>query len=410
MDEVTNLNRTAAATGRGQGFRLVKEVGGAARDGNIALTRNARVLIVDDDVALCRMLQALLSEAEVNSEALLDPIVALERIRSEEFDLIVSDLNMPGLSGMELLREVRSARPRCGFVIMTGTEDLQVAVQAMRLGADDYLVKPLQVDAVLASLERCLTKKGLERELDEYRLKLESIVLDRTARLRSALSQVERSYEETLEALGAAIDLRDNETAGHSRRVCLYSLKIAERLSRPQSELVTLARGAWLHDIGKLAIPDAILLKPGPLTPAERATMETHVSIGYDMVSRISFLAEAAAVVRTHHERQDGKGYVQGLRGEDIPCNARIFAVADAFDAITSDRPYRAAADMTFARGQIQAQSGSQFDPWVVEAFLAVSIPEWTALRLQSGRPGVPTDLLGVPAPTELSGQEIGAE
>jgi len=191
--------------------------------------------------------------------------------------------------------------------------------------------------------------------------------------------------------------------------VCRYALKIAERLCRPKSELVALARGAWLHDIGKLAIPDAILLKPGPLTPEERATMQTHVSVGYDMVSRISFLADAAAVVRTHHERHDGKGYVQGLKGADIPCNARIFSVADAFDAITSDRPYRAASDVSTARGQIEAKSGTQFDPWVVEAFLTISTTEWATLRAQSQRPGVPADLLDLPRAHELWGEEIGS-
>lgn len=407
MKEVTNVNDISEAASCEGRHRLRDGADETTRGATLGPAKRARVLVVDDDPALCRMLQAVLVEASVDCESVLNPLEAVERSRSEEFDAIISDLNMPGISGMELLARVRRAHPRCGFVMMTGTEDLQVAVQAMRSGADDYLVKPLQADAILASLERCLAKKGLERELDDYRLKLESIVRDRTVQLRTALRQTERSYEETLEALGAAIDLRDNETAGHSRRVCLYSLEIAERLSRPRTELVALARGAWLHDIGKLAIPDAILRKPGPLTQEERATMQTHVPIGYDMVSRISFLADAAAVVRTHHERHDGKGYVQGLKGDDIPCNARIFAVADAFDAITSDRPYRAAQEISVAQKQIRAQSGTQFDPWVVEAFLAVSAQEWMTLRVQSQRPGVPSDLLGLPVSQELSEQGV---
>jgi len=407
MKEVTNVNNISEATGREGRHRLRDGADETKRGATLGPAKRARVLVVDDDPALCRMLQAVLAEASVDCEFVLNPLEAVEQSRNEEFDAIISDLNMPGMSGMELLARVRRAHPRCGFVMMTGTEDLQIAVQAMRSGADDYLVKPLQADAILASLERCLAKKGLERELDDYRLKLESIVRDRTVQLRTALRQTERSYEETLEALGAAIDLRDNETAGHSRRVCLYSLEIAERLRRPRTELVALARGAWLHDIGKLAIPDAILRKPGPLTQEERATMQTHVPIGYDMVSRISFLADAAAVVRTHHERHDGKGYVQGLKGDDIPCNARIFAVADAFDAITSDRPYRAAQEISVAQKQIHAQSGTQFDPWVVEAFLAVSAQEWMTLRVQSQRPGVPSDLLGLPVSQELSEQRV---
>src|SRR5438552_13214781 len=207
MNEATNANNISEASSRERRYRLRDGTDETACGATMGLTRRARVLIVDDDLALCRMLQAVLSEASVHCESVLSPLEALERSRNEEFDAMISDLNMPGMSGMELLAEVRRAHRRCGFVMMTGTEDLQVAVQAMRSGADDYLVKPLQADAILASLERCLAKKGLERELDEYRLKLESIVRDRTAQLRTALRQTERSYEETLEALGAAIDL-----------------------------------------------------------------------------------------------------------------------------------------------------------------------------------------------------------
>src|SRR5467141_61303 len=257
---------------------------------------------------------------------------ALRILETHRIDAVISDLHMPGMSGMELLAKVKQIYPGIVFLMVTGVDDIRVGIEAMRQGADDYLVKPLQVDAniVLASLTRALHVKRLEQEVENYRHHLEEIVAEQTQQLREALRQIERSYDHTLEVLGAAIDLRDSPTAGHSRRVFLYSIEIAKAMGGLESQMRNIAMGAWLHDIGKLAIPDAILLKPGPLTPEERATMQTHVSVGYDMVSRISFLADAAAVVRTHHERHDGKGYVQGLKGADIPCNARIFSVADA--------------------------------------------------------------------------------
>jgi putative nucleotidyltransferase with HDIG domain len=212
----------------------------------------------------------------------------------------------------------------------------------MRCGADDYLVKPLRESAVLASLERALHKRQLEQQVEDYRQHLEEMVAERTGQLQAALQQIESSYEDTLQALGAAIDLRDNETAGHSQRVCHYSLEIARAIGWSEKQLGSLARGAYLHDIGKLGVPDGILLKPGPLTTEEWKLMQQHVQIGFDLLKGIPFLADAAEIVLTHHERCDGKGYPRGLKGEEILLGARIFAVADTLDAMTSDRPYRA--------------------------------------------------------------------
>jgi HD-GYP domain-containing protein (c-di-GMP phosphodiesterase class II) len=177
-----------------------------------------------------------------------------------------------------------------------------------------------------------------------------------------------------LEALSAALDLRDNETAGHSRRVTGYCLEIAQAMGCSDEHLKIIRRGVWLHDIGKFGIPDAILSKPGRLTAEERAIMETHVRLGYDLVCRIAFLAGSAELVLTHHERYDGTGYPQGLVGDEIPLSARIFAVADTLDAMTSDRPYRRALPYSVAREEIIRESERQFDPEVVKKFL--SIPE----------------------------------
>jgi putative nucleotidyltransferase with HDIG domain len=254
----------------------------------------------------------------------------------------------------------------------------------MHKGADDYLVKPLQLDVVLISLDRALQRKRLEQEVKSYRRHLEEMVAKRTQQLQTALTQVERSYAETLEALGEAIDLRDSQTAGHSRRVSLYAIKILTAMGGTEHELRSVAMGAWLHDIGKLAIPDAILLKPGALTEEERRIMQRHAEIGYDLVKRIPFLSEAAEIIFTHHERCDGSGYPQGLNAQQIPLGARIFAVVDTVDAMTSDRPYRRALPLEEARKEIQRGSGSQYDMRVAQAFLGIPIETWESLRAEA--------------------------
>jgi putative nucleotidyltransferase with HDIG domain len=272
--------------------------------------------------------------------------------------------------------------------MMTGVDDIQVGIEAMKKGADDYLVKPLQTEIVMVSLERALERKRLELELENYHERLEKMVKERTRQLETALSQVERSYEDTLQALGAAIDLRDSETAGHSRRVTLYSAKIARQLGATPQELKTVTMGAWLHDIGKLGIPDAILLKPGALTEQEWAIMRSHAQVGFDLVKRIPFLSGAAEIVLTHHERCDGSGYPRGLKTAEIPIGARIFAVADTVDAMTSDRPYRLALSFEEAHDEIRRGSGSRYDPRVASGFLSIPMESWKALRQSAEIPG----------------------
>lgn len=336
----------------------------------------ARVLAVDDEPAAAKLLSVILSPPTFRCITAGSGEEALVALQHEPFDAVISDLQMPGLSGMELLTEVRRSHPHVAFLVTTGVDDVDVGVKAMRCGADDYLVKPLREDAVLASLESALHKRRLEQEVENYRLHLEEMVAERTEQLRAALRQIEQSYEDTLRSLGAAIDLRDNETAGHSQRVCRYSLEIAHAMGWEDKELGSLARGAYLHDIGKLGVPDGILLKPGPLTAEERRLMQQHSQIGYDLVKDIPFLADAAEIVLMHHERFDGSGYPRGLKGEEILLSARIFAIADTLDAITSDRPYRRASSFESARDTIRHLSGIHFDPRVASMFL--DIPEGT--------------------------------
>jgi response regulator RpfG family c-di-GMP phosphodiesterase len=343
-----------------------------------------RVLIVDDEPSVRKFLATLLSEAGISCSAAANPHEALTMLEKTSFEAIISDLRMGATSGFELLREVRAQYPQLAFLMATGENDVRVGVQAMKEGADDYLLKPFHIDVVLASLQRALQRKHLEREVENYRRHLEEMVSQRTQQLQSAMTELEQSHSATLEALGSAIDLRDSPTAGHSRRVLFYSIKIAEAIGGMEDQLQTLGMGAWLHDIGKLAIPDGILLKPGALNDQERQIMQRHVQLGYDLVKGIPFLADAAEIILAHHERHNGSGYPRGLPGEDIPVPARIFAVADSFDAMTSDRPYRSALPVQTARSVIDAGRGELFDPEIVDAFFAVGESAWKLISADS--------------------------
>jgi response regulator RpfG family c-di-GMP phosphodiesterase len=347
-----------------------------------------RVLIVDDESSVRKVLAVMLEHAAIPYKSAPSGEEALKFLRSEPFDAVISDLQMPAMSGMDLLAQVRRQYPHLAFLMATGVDDIRVGIQAMHQGADDYLVKPLQMDAVMISLERAVQRKRLELEVENYRRHLEEMVAERTQELQTALQLVERSYGDTLQALGEAIDLRDSETAGHSRRVSLYSLKILTGIGSSEHQLRSVAMGAWLHDIGKLAIPDAILLKPGPLTSEERRVMQRHSQIGYDLVKRIPFLAEAAEIVLLHHERCDGSGYPLGLKAQDIPLGAKIFAVSDTVDAMTSDRPYRSARPFQEAREQIQRGSGRLYDTQVADTFLSLPNETWEAIRAETATQG----------------------
>ena len=300
-----------------------------------------RVLVVDDDPRICEILTTKLRFSGFISQSCTSGEEALKLLAKETFDAIISDLNMSGISGLDLLEATRRLVPQMAFLMATGVSDVAVGVAAMKQGAADYLIKPFQMEAVVASVRRALEMKRMEGELKEYRERLEKMVEQRTEQLMAAMRRIEITYDETLEALAAALDLRDNGTAGHSRRVTLYSLEMAQRLNFSSDQLKQLERGAYLHDIGKIGIPDSILLKPSKLTPEETAVMQAHVRIGYELMSRVAFLSSAAQIVLTHQECYDGTGYPQGLAGEEIPLGARIFAVADTVDAILSDRPYR---------------------------------------------------------------------
>jgi putative nucleotidyltransferase with HDIG domain len=260
-----------------------------------------------------------------------------------------------------------------------------VALAALRNGAYDYLLKPFERDQLLATVGRALENRRLKLENRTYQTNLESLVEARTDQLQTAMANLERSYDITLEALGDALDLKDKETEGHSRRVTAFTIAIARAMGLAGDQIRIIARGAFLHDIGKMAIPDDILRKPGKLTSEQTAIMREHCYKGYQIVKKIPFLQDACDIIYSHQERFDGSGYPRSLKGKEIPLGARIFAVADTLDAITSDRPYRSRQSDAAARKEIEDWSGRQFDPEVVKVFLAMPENIWDDLRKQIG-------------------------
>jgi putative nucleotidyltransferase with HDIG domain len=342
------------------------------------------ILVVDDDVSIRTIVSAMLEPAgyePVLANSAEEAITKLDDGLAPR--LILSDIVMTGMTGLALLDHVRERYTEIPIVMISGVSDLAVAIGTLRNGAYDYLLKPFERDQLLGTVLRALEYRALVEQNNLYRTHLEELVVARTEMLNSAIGDLERSYDITLEALGDALDLKDTETEGHSRRVTAYTIALARAMQLPPQEIRTIARGAFLHDVGKMAIPDAILLKPGRLTHDEQSTMREHCARGYQMLRKIPFLREAAEIVYSHQEHYDGGGYPRGLSGDEIPLGARIFAVADALDAITSDRPYRNATSFTTARREIRKNSGTQFDPHVVDVFLQMPDRVWEDLRAE---------------------------
>ena len=295
---------------------------------------------------------------------------ALGHFQKNTFSLIISDIKMPEMDGIELLKRVRALNPKMMVVIMTAYPEIDSAVEAMRLGANDFLIKPVDLDLLVLSVRNVLEKKRLEEELEAYHKNLEKLVKERTSELQQALLVVKKDHLDSVKLLAEVIEARDPYTRGHSDRVRRLSMRIGMKLGFDEKRLESLVFGALLHDIGKVGIKDGVLQKNGPLSSEEYEYVKQHPLIGAKIVEGNDFFKDKIPMIRNHHERFDGSGYPDGLIGEAIPLEARIIAVPDAFDAMTSARPHRSTMALKVALEELERGKGKQFDPQILEMFL----------------------------------------
>jgi putative nucleotidyltransferase with HDIG domain len=343
----------------------------------------SRILIVDDEPEITAILSDLFS-GQNDCTTAGSAEEALELLGRQDFDLVVSDITMPGMSGLDMIPHVKSMRPNTVVVMISGMQTVESAILALRLGAFDYVMKPFDLRQVEAVVKRALEHQDLIVAKQRYEDHLEELVEQRTAELDQALNSLENAYRSTLRALTAALETRDLETHGHSERVVTYSLRLGREYGLDGQRTKALEFGSLLHDIGKIGVPDSILRKPAKLTDDEWVLMRQHPVHGQQILRGIQFLEGAARVVAQHHEKWDGSGYPLGMSGEDIDLCARIFAVADAFDAMTSNRVYRKGKPYQSAAQELDDWAGKQFDPQVVEAFHRVPKEDWDELHARS--------------------------
>jgi response regulator RpfG family c-di-GMP phosphodiesterase len=335
-----------------------------------SLDTNERILVVDDDAVVRGVLCECLRDAGHEVLEAGHGLEALEVLERQPVALVLSDIQMPQIGGLQLLEILRRTHPEVAVVMMTGLGEVRTAVHALQAGAFDYLQKPVDLSEIPFCVDRALERRRLVAENRLYHDHLERLVEERTRELADA-------YQQTLTVLAATLDTRDPTTGGHAHRVVALASAMARELGFSGAALKDIEWGAVLHDVGKIGIPDHILRKPGKLTEEEWVIMRTHCDIGYRLLQDVKFLGpHAFGIIRHHHERWDGGGYPAGLAGEAIPVGARIFAVVDAFDAITSDRPYRAGQAAEVAAVEIRRCAGTQFDPRVVELFLRTQSQE----------------------------------
>ncbi|HZE63530.1 MAG TPA: HD domain-containing phosphohydrolase, partial [Pyrinomonadaceae bacterium] len=325
----------------------------------------SRILVVDDEPEITAILSDLFT-GQYYCMTAGSAEEALERLLVSEYELVISDITMPGMSGLDMIPQVKSMAPNTVVVMISGMQTVESAIGALRLGAFDYVMKPFDLRQVEAVVKRALEHQELIVAKQRYEGHLEELVEQRTAELDDALNSLEDAYRSTLRALTAALETRDLETHGHSERVVTYSLRLGREYGLDSQRIKALEFGSLLHDIGKIGVPDSILRKPAKLTDQEWVRMREHPAHGQQILRGIHFLEGAARVVAQHHEKWDGSGYPLGLHGEDIDLCARIFSVADAFDAMTSDRVYRKGKSYEAAAQELDVWAGKQFDPKVV--------------------------------------------
>lgn len=340
-----------------------------------------RLLVVDDEEPMAGLIASSLKERGHTVSLVDSSEAAISLLDKIPHHVLITDLKMHGSNGFDLLKQVKQRDPALPVIILTSSSEVDRAVKAVRQGAENFLLKPFDFEQLDVSVAKALEKRDLIIENRRARECFDLSIEEKTNRLRYALNRVQGTFNATVEAMVSAIEARDCETQHHCRRAREYTLLLARALGFEGRDLRHLAWGALLHDVGKIGVPDHILLKKGPLTAREWELMRKHPMIGYRLLGPIQFLREAAQIVLHHHEKWDGTGYPYGKQGEEIPFGARIFMVADAFETITSKRSYKEAFSFEHAEEEIIASAGTHFDPQVVEAFRRIGKDEWLRIR-----------------------------
>jgi putative nucleotidyltransferase with HDIG domain len=348
------------------------------RQGTLAMPGvSPHILVVDDEAALLRMMDLMLRRMRLVCQTAASLADARALLADARYDIVLLDLSLPDGKGTMLLDQLRAMPVPPVVVIITGQRELATAISVIRGGAFDFIPKPFSVEEFQERVERAVIEWRSREQATSYRDHLERLVHTMTGRLDDASVEIEHTYDMTVAALGAALDLRDPETEEHCRRVAECSVRLGVSLGLDGSPLRNLRWGAYLHDIGKIGIAERILLKTSGLSDEEMQQVKVHPQLGYQMISRIEFLKEACEVVLYHHEKYDGSGYPFGLKAEQIPMAARIFAVTDTLDAMTYDRPYRKALPFGVLAAELRALAGIHFDPRIVARFLEFPPEHW---------------------------------
>lgn len=337
------------------------------------------ILIIDDEEVICDFLRDLLKDREYSVTTEQSGEKGLEVAEKEGFDVVIVDLRMPGMDGIEVLEGLKKHDPDSIVIVITAYGSLESAQQALRLGAYDYITKPFNVEQISFAVKRAVTSRRLiianrrlMKDLEKQTLLLERKVEERTKELTSTHKELQEVYMRTITALASAVDAKDHYTRSHSEHVTKYAVAIAKEMRLAPSEIELIREACQLHDLGKIGIHDYILTKPGKLTPEEWDEIRLHSLRGAEILKPLTFLNGVIELIRQHHERYDGKGYPYGYKGKKIELGARIIAAADAYDAMISERPYRKAYSKEGAIKELKRNSGTQFDPKVIKAFLKV--------------------------------------
>lgn len=353
---------------------------------NIMTDTSQKILIVDDDEMLCQLLGRWLTREGYDCTTVYSGEDALVVLEQTCFDLMITDLNMPGISGIELLGMIRGQYQDMVTIVISAVDDRNIAISALELDAFAYMIKPVNKDETFINVANALRHRNLELQNKEYSEEMNQLVIERTRDLKIREEEVRLSRDETICCLARAAEFRDNDTAQHTIRMANYCQLLAEKAGLNPEESKMIGDAAPLHDVGKIGIPDHILLKPGKLTPEEFDVIKTHSEIGHRILgdSSSALLGKAAIIAYTHHEKVDGSGYPQGLVGDDIPIAGRIGAICDVFDALTFDRVYKKAFSIEKAVEILKDGRGTHFDARLLDLFLG-SLDEFLLIKAHYG-------------------------